>query len=89
MVHCLTGIVGITLSHQYGQPKDNSSLADIEAAETFNHFNVGWYANPIFGNGDYPEVMKWQVNNKSLEQGYNVSRLPVFTEDEKEMLKGE
>lgn len=86
--HELLGVVGITLSHQIGEPKNKSLLADIQAAETFNQFNIGWYANPIFGNGDYPDVLKWQINNKSLEQGYNMSRLPVFTESEKEMLKG-
>jgi hypothetical protein len=26
-------------------------------------FALGWFANPIFVNGDYPEVMKQKVNN--------------------------
>ncbi|XP_052799780.1 lactase/phlorizin hydrolase-like isoform X2 [Mya arenaria] len=82
------GMVGIVLSHTNGEPMDKTSLSDIEAAETFNQFSLGWFANPIFGNGDYPDVMKWQVGNKSLEQGLNKSRLPVFTEEEKLMLKG-
>lgn len=84
----LPGILGITLSHVSAEPKNKSRLADIQAAETYNNFNLGWFANPIFGNGDYPDVLKSQINNKSLEQGYNVSRLPVFTEEEKTMLKG-
>lgn len=81
-------MVGITLSHMNGEPKNKTSLADIAAAETFNQFSLGWFANPVFGNGDYPDILKCQINNKSLEQGYNVSRLPVFTEEEKTMLKG-
>lgn len=32
--------------------------------------------------------MKWQVGNKSLEQGLSQSRLPVFTEEEKQYIKG-
>ncbi|XP_053375783.1 uncharacterized protein LOC123534954 isoform X1 [Mercenaria mercenaria] len=82
------GQVGITLSHMWGEPHDNQSLADIEAAERFNQFSLGWFANPIYGNGDYPDVMKWQIGNKSLEQGLKSSRLPEFTNEEKEMLKG-
>lgn len=81
-------MVGITLSHTWGEPYDNQSLADIEAAERYNQMGLGWFANPIFGNGDYPDVMKWQVGNKSVEQGYKTSRLPAFTAEEKKMLKG-
>jgi len=81
-------MVGITLSHTNGEAKNNTSLADIEAAETFNQFGLGWFANPIFGNGDYPDVMKWQVNNKSMEQGLTNSRLPEFTQAEKASIKG-
>jgi lactase-phlorizin hydrolase len=72
----------------WGEPRDNESLADIEAAERFNQFSLGWFANPIYGNGDYPDVMKWQIGNKSLEQGLNQSRLPQFTASEKETIKG-
>ncbi|XP_060578197.1 lactase/phlorizin hydrolase-like [Ruditapes philippinarum] len=82
------GQVGITLSHMWGEPRDNQSLADIEAAERFNQFGLGWFANPIYGNGDYPGVMKWQIGNKSLEQGLKHSRLPEFTDKEKQMIKG-
>jgi lactase-phlorizin hydrolase len=72
----------------WGEPRDNQSLADIEAAERFNQFGLGWFANPIYGNGDYPDVMKWQIGNKSLEQGLKHSRLPEFTDKEKQMIKG-
>ena len=69
-------------------PKNPNSLADIEAVETKNQFNLGWWANPIFGTGDYPDVMKWQIGNKSLEQGYKESRLPMFTQEEIQLNKG-
>ncbi|KAH3891377.1 hypothetical protein DPMN_015476 [Dreissena polymorpha] len=82
------GKLGIVLSHMNGEPMDRDSLADIEAAERFNQFNLGWFANPIFGNGDYPDVLKWQVGNKSLEQGFAQSRLPAFTDEEKRMILG-
>jgi hypothetical protein len=33
----------------------------VEAANTLQQFQVGWFANPILNNGDYPEVMKQKV----------------------------
>ena len=80
--------MGITLSHTNAIPKDPNSLADNEAVETYNQFSLGWWANPIFGNGDYPDVMKWQIGNKSLEQGLGASRLPTFTDEETMLNKG-
>ena len=81
-------MVGITLSHINGMPKDADRVADLEAVNRYNQFSLGWWANPIFGDGDYPDVMKWQVGNKSLEQGLNRSRLPEFTDTQKRLLKG-
>uniref|UniRef100_A0A3B5MDJ4 Uncharacterized protein n=1 Tax=Xiphophorus couchianus TaxID=32473 RepID=A0A3B5MDJ4_9TELE len=52
------------------------------------NFNLGWFAHPIFKNGDYPEAMKAQVLVKSELQGLSQSRLPSFTEEEKNSIKG-
>lgn len=38
--------------------------------------------------GDYPKVMKDQVDRKSREQGLRTSRLPRFTETEQRDIKG-
>jgi len=81
-------MVGIVLSHMNGEPRDKNSIADNMAAEQFNQFSLGWFANPIFGDGDYPDVVRWQVGNKSVEQGLPRSRLPAFSEEEKLMVKG-
>lgn len=51
------GQVGISLSGDWGEPVDISNQKDIEAAERFVQFNLGWFATPIF-HGDYPQVMK-------------------------------
>ena len=82
------GMVGIVISHRNAEPRDKNSLADIMAAEQYYQFTLGLFANPIFGDGDYPDVVRWQVGNKSVEQGLPRSRLPAFTEEEKLMLKG-
>ena len=46
-------------------------------------FKLGWFANAILVNGDYPEVIKANVARKSIEEGLSQSRLPEFTFDEK------
>ena len=37
-------------------------------------FMGGWFAHPIFKNGDYPEVMKTRVRDRSLAAGLSESR---------------
>uniref|UniRef100_A0A8C3YNR0 Lactase-phlorizin hydrolase n=1 Tax=Catagonus wagneri TaxID=51154 RepID=A0A8C3YNR0_9CETA len=48
----------------------------------------GWFSNPIFKNGDYPEVMKTRIRDRSLAAGLSKSRLPEFTESEKRRING-
>lgn len=50
-------MVGISLSGDWGEPVDISNQKDIEAAERYVQFYLGWFATPIF-HGDYPQVMK-------------------------------
>lgn len=51
------GLVGISLGGDWGEPVDISNQKDIEAAERYVQFFMGWFATPIF-HGDYPQVMK-------------------------------
>lgn len=51
------GLVGISLTSAWGEPVDLSNKKDVDAAERYLQFSLGWFANPIF-HGDYPEVMK-------------------------------
>lgn len=50
-------MVGISLSGDWGEPVDITNQKDIEAAERYVQFYIGWFATPIF-HGDYPQVMK-------------------------------
>ncbi|XP_078037292.1 myrosinase 1-like [Augochlora pura] len=53
---------------------------DTESVDIAYAFNAGWTLNPIFGEyGDYPEIMKIKVAEKSKQQGYKRSRLPEFS----------
>ena len=83
----VAGQISITLNGHYAMPLTDGPT-NREASERDMQFNFGWFAHPIFKNGDYPEVMKYQVGWKSEAQGYNQSRLPEFTEAEKVRISG-
>ena len=67
---------------------NSTSPEDMAAADRALWFKLGWWAHPIFVNGDYPPVMKEFVARKSTEQGLNESRLPEFTPEEKARIYG-
>ncbi|XP_005393756.1 PREDICTED: lactase-like protein [Chinchilla lanigera] len=81
------GLVGISLNCDWGEPVDISDPRDIEAAERYLQFCLGWFADPIYV-GDYPQVMKDRIGRKSREQGLDLSRLPAFSRQEKSYIKG-
>ncbi|XP_063417586.1 lactase-like protein [Mytilus trossulus] len=82
------GNVGITYNFHWQEPTDKSNPEDLEASETGNQFFLGWYANPVFVDGDYPDIMKKKIGIKSRRQHFNSSRLPSFTDYEKKYIKG-
>ncbi|XP_067349581.1 lactase-like a isoform X3 [Channa argus] len=81
------GLVGISLTAEWGEPVDITNQRDIEAAERYLQFYMGWFATPIF-HGDYPQIMKDYIGRKSGQQGLGTSRLPVFSPQEKSYIKG-
>lgn len=50
-----TGRISITLDSDWKEPA-TLIPRDVEAAERAMQFKLGWYAHPVFVNGDYPEV---------------------------------
>ncbi len=70
------GRIGITNNCDWREPRSDS-LEDKAAAQRAMEFFLGWFADPVY-KGDYPQVMKELAGNK----------LPVFTEEEKTLLKG-
>jgi beta-glucosidase len=72
------GVIGITLHGNYSAPYDKNDPADVCAAQRALEFEIGWFADPIYGNGDYPPSMREQLGH----------RLPTFTAEEKALVKG-
>ncbi|XP_051484290.1 lactase-like protein isoform X3 [Apus apus] len=81
------GMVGISLTSDWGEPIDPHDPTDRDAAERYIQFHLGWFANPIY-RGDYPEILKNYVGRKSSQHGLGTSRLPTFSAQEKNYIKG-
>ncbi|XP_075465616.1 lactase/phlorizin hydrolase-like isoform X1 [Ascaphus truei] len=82
------GVISLSLNTEWVEPKNHKEPRDLEAADRYLQFTLGWFAHPIFKTGDYPNVMKWQVANKSDLQDLTSSRLPSFTEEERAYIQG-
>ncbi|KAJ9595813.1 hypothetical protein L9F63_012997 [Diploptera punctata] len=83
------GYITIVLETFWFEPLDNSSQADHDAAKQTLEFNLGWFANPIYSEeGDYPQIMKDIISNNSKKEGFRRSRLPEFTKDELQLVRG-
>uniref|UniRef100_A0A914DI18 Beta-glucosidase n=1 Tax=Acrobeloides nanus TaxID=290746 RepID=A0A914DI18_9BILA len=82
------GQIGIALGGHWCIPFSESE-EDFDAARRELMFNTGWFAHPIFyKDGDYPIEMKERVWERSKLEGRVKSRLPEFSKEEIEKLKG-
>ncbi|XP_019197434.1 PREDICTED: beta-glucosidase 10-like [Ipomoea nil] len=70
------GTIGFNM-YTYGLAPYSNSTEDLAAVERLRAFYIGWLINPLIF-GDYPDIMKNIVG----------TRLPVFTEDEANQVKG-
>ena len=83
----ILGQLGISLNTNWKAPKNPFDPEDINAAERALIFILGWFAEPIYGSGNYPAVMLSRIARRSKEQGMAKSRLPEFTDDDIKMIK--
>uniref|UniRef100_A0A8C6SIP7 Klotho n=1 Tax=Neogobius melanostomus TaxID=47308 RepID=A0A8C6SIP7_9GOBI len=80
--HLQGGQVSLVLHMEWVEPAFLFSREDVEPAKRVLDFRMGWFAEPIFGSGDYPQGMRsWlrQLNSVSL---------PVFNEEDRRLVKG-
>ncbi|ESO98170.1 hypothetical protein LOTGIDRAFT_239074 [Lottia gigantea] len=83
-----SGKIGITLNIDWQEPKDSENADDVQASDWALQTFLGWFAHPIYVNGDYPEYMKTRIAAVSAQQGLSKSRLPEFTPDEMRVISG-
>ncbi|XP_023948571.2 myrosinase 1-like [Bicyclus anynana] len=82
------GKIFISFSAQWYEPISDSA-ADVEAAHDANQFEWAQYSWPIYSEtGDFPPEMKKRIAARSAEQGFPRSRLPEFSPEEIELVKG-
>ncbi|KAF5305916.1 hypothetical protein FQR65_LT07527 [Abscondita terminalis] len=82
------GEIGIVAIGGIWYEEKTNEPDDIEAAERAREFELGYYAHPIMGNGDYSETIKNRVAYRSINEGFSKSRLPEFTDTEKIYIRG-
>ncbi|XP_063932811.1 myrosinase 1-like isoform X1 [Zophobas morio] len=80
------GKISIVINTNWEEPGSDDAK-DVEAAERTLQFRFGWFANPIV-HGNYPQVMIDRIGNRSVQEGFTQSRLPQFTDEEVESIKG-
>lgn len=73
------------VSHWYEPASDSSD--DLLAQELALQFNIGLMANPIF-LGNWPQLVIDRVGNRSQLEGLEKSRLPEFSLEEIDYIKG-
>ena len=74
------GSVGITLNTDWVPPITNSTN-DQKAADSKNAFDLGFWADPIYSTGAYPDIVKETLSMLNVT-------LPKFTQQEIEKNKG-
>jgi hypothetical protein len=65
-VEAQNGLVGITLNSNMVNPA-TTDPADVAAAERSLEFSLGWFANPLTVDGNYPQIMIDKVKGSHLE----------------------
>ncbi|XP_028139022.1 myrosinase 1 isoform X4 [Diabrotica virgifera virgifera] len=79
-------LMSLTIDCEWYEPLTDSK-EDMNAARRNIDFECGLYSNPVY-NGDWPSSVKERVKLRSQLQGYNRSRLPEFTTEEINYIKG-
>ncbi|XP_075970879.1 myrosinase 1-like [Anticarsia gemmatalis] len=86
--HVNKGKIGMSLDSNWAEPKTNTPK-DRQAAELYLSTHLGWYAHPVYSKeGNYPADLIKLVDEKSLQQNYTRSRLPKFSAEEVNYIKG-
>lgn len=71
------------------EPEDPEDPVDQKLADLANEFGSGLYTHPIYSEeGGWPPVIEKIIKEQSLKEGFEKSKLPAFTKEEIEIIKG-
>lgn len=73
--------MGISLCADWFEPVTPTDPSDIEATNRKMEHSFGWFAHPIFVNGDYSQLLKSMSEKKN-------TTIPKFTDYESTLIKG-
>ncbi|CAH2265650.1 jg15734 [Pararge aegeria aegeria] len=80
------GKVSLTNQLMWFEPENEDEK---ESADLTQQFWAGIYTHPIFSEeGGWPPALEKKIAEKSEQEGYAVSRLPPFTPEEKQFVRG-
>lgn len=82
----IAGKIGISLQSNWFEPKRPTHPGDIAAHKRRTEHTLGLFAYPIFVSGDYSPMLR-NMTEKNVSKPGTI--LPLFTEYEKFMIKGE
>ncbi|XP_055842675.1 myrosinase 1-like [Episyrphus balteatus] len=79
------GKIGMAILSKFFYSKTNEQ----DAIELGLQFALGFQAHPLFAkSGGYPEVVASNIAKNSLKEGFNKTRLPMFDEKWRKLIKG-
>ncbi|XP_030648234.1 klotho [Chanos chanos] len=81
------GKVSLVLHMDWVEPAFSFNREDVAPANRVLDFRVGWFAEPIFGSGDYPPVMRSWLQQRNPIDLFNY-HLPTFSEEDRHLIKG-
>lgn len=73
--------MGISLRADWFEPNTSTDPSDIEATNKEMEHCFGWFAHPIFVNGDYSQLLRSMLKKKN-------KTIPKFTDYESTLIKG-
>lgn len=73
--------MGISLRADWFEPVTPTDPSDIEATNRKMEHSFGWFAHPIFVDGDYSQLLKSILEKKN-------TTIPKFTDYESMLIKG-
>lgn len=82
----VAGKIGISLQSSWFEPKRPTHPGDIAAHERRTEHTLGLFAHPIFVSGDYSPMLR-NMTEKNVSKPGTI--LPLFTENEISVIKGE